>query len=972
MRIPSRLQEKLSQYPELHAGVLASITQIEPWVSASTLPFFPEYTEHGIPHLEAVLATAEALIRDEAWPSLTPADAAALTLAVLLHDLAMHLTEDGFNELIGSSDASPAVDGFPDKPWPVLWADFVSETRRWDGRKLNELFGDTRPVRVPPQDPNDMTRRDRLLIGEFLRRHHHRLAHEIAIHGVPGPTENRVRLREVPDWLANLSGLVARSHGMPLREALPPLEREFGLREFRGVRAPFLMVVLRVADYLQVQAERAPAQVLQVARIRSPVSMREWEAHGSILDIQNTHADPEAIFLVARPPTVRAFLKVQQWQAGIQAELDVGWAVIGEVYGRYQGLANLGLVIRRVRSSLDDSAEFARHVDYIPRRAAFESAGAELLKLLIAPLYGNRPAVGVRELEQNALDAVLERREFSRALADAQPEDATDAPDVGISVFRDPEGVFWLEVIDRGIGMTPDVVVDYFLRAGASYRRSLEWHEHFEDEEGHSLVRRSGRFGVGALAAFLLGSEMSVATRHVTMEHGIAFTATVDTEAIQLSRIEAPIGTTIRVRLSPEAVNVLTENATQYRSDVGPETWDWYCLADPRVDRSISDRRLQQRFLLPAANQPLSYPWRRIEHPDFEDVQWAYTTAPGLVCNGITVMGARSQSPVLWQRNGSLHLLRMPRISVFDRDGLLPLNLQRDGLSERTYPFREQLMRSVAQDVLAWMSVFGPTRPLDDISTIHQYVTHRHPAVVRAESRSGTEHLQMFSTESGWAFADPWNISHINGRAILFLPNGIDSDWVPELRFDRDYAVYPERMQSGEISVREWVRFMMGRVGYSSHHRRASFPFHSLAIRGRRILLRKVDADALREPRKIPSALRNAIEEEWDRNGWVLWKIGECPSANLDFEAVASLPPSTAPRWEAVQALAEWYPEPAEPRPPESPLAEEWSSAFGSAFMGYDPALRKARLCDHPVMGELVKQYEQLPASELKSPYSMF
>jgi molecular chaperone HtpG len=955
MRIPARLQDKLSHYPELHAGVLASIAQVEPWVASSTLPFFPEYTDHGITHLEAVLATAEALIRDEAWPSLTPADAAALVLAVLLHDVTMHLTEDGFIQLISAEDVSPPVDGFNDKAWPSLWVDFLSEARRWDGRKLMDMFGDSRPVRVPPLHSSDMTRRDRQLIGEFLRRHHHRHAHEIAVNGVPGPTTDRIRLREVPDWLADLSGLIARSHGMPLRQSLPPLERNFGLREFKGVRAPFLMVVLRVADYLQVQSERAPAQVLQVAKIQSPISQREWQAHHAILDIQNTHADPEAIFLMARPPTVEAFLKVQRWQIGIQEELDVGWAVIGEVYGRYHGLSNLGLVIRRVRSSLDDLEGFAEQIEYIPRRAAFEAAGADLLKLLIAPLYGNRPTVGARELMQNALDAVLERR----ALHGGEEVDSARRADVTMTVIRDANNDAWLEVRDHGIGMTDEVIVDYFLRAGASYRHSREWHEQFEDQEGHSLVRRSGRFGVGALAAFLLGPEISVVTRHVDAAYGIEFTATVDTSAIQMNRVDAPVGTTIRVKLSAAATDVLVGSKKQgYTND----SWAWYCLSDPVVERRIGRRTLNQHFSLPTAGEPLNYPWRRVEHPDFEDVQWTYTRAPHLVCNGIVVMRDPVPGPrrSLWSAPESTYTLLVPRVSVFDRDGVLPLNLQRDNLSENAYPFYEQLLEGVATDILAWLTVFGPNNTVLKAGMMLEYLNLKHPAVGLPSNRWNSEPtIPTFSTESGWAVADPWNVSHIGSRSTLILPVVYGNDWVPDLPLPREYAAAVHAIPGGEIAFRSWFRLMAGQPDRYWFYGHNEFPLKSLDVEGRRILLRVVDADAISQPRKLSGTLRASIAEDWRENGWVLWRVGECPASNVDFRAVASTPPNNTPIWDAAQTLTEWYPKTKAPATPSSPLAREWFSIVGSPFLDYDPARREASIASDPLVVTLVQQYRE-------------
>ncbi|WP_461317832.1 HD domain-containing protein [Bradyrhizobium embrapense] len=53
--------------------------------------FFPEYTDHGISHIELTLQTALDLANAPSRGLLTPVDAAVLTLAVSLHDFGMHL-----------------------------------------------------------------------------------------------------------------------------------------------------------------------------------------------------------------------------------------------------------------------------------------------------------------------------------------------------------------------------------------------------------------------------------------------------------------------------------------------------------------------------------------------------------------------------------------------------------------------------------------------------------------------------------------------------------------------------------------------------------------------------------------------------------------------------------------------------------------------------------------------------------------
>ena len=216
MIIPTRLSSLLQTNDKLNGAVLQTISIVRPWFEDNKLVFFPEYTDHGPKHVHEVFETAESLITETSWPLLRSEDVATLILGIILHDCAMHISEDGFISLI-SDGSRPLNEGFADKSWSELWDEFMAEARRFDERKLKALFDDVEPVRTPSLDSLAMSKRDRLLIGEFLRRHHPRLAHEIALLGVPGPASKGLSLGDVPPEIRELAGLVARSHGLDLR-----------------------------------------------------------------------------------------------------------------------------------------------------------------------------------------------------------------------------------------------------------------------------------------------------------------------------------------------------------------------------------------------------------------------------------------------------------------------------------------------------------------------------------------------------------------------------------------------------------------------------------------------------------------------------------------------------------------------------------------------------------------------------------
>jgi len=97
---------------------------------------------------------------------------------------------------------------------------------------------------------------------------------------------------------------------------------------------------------------------LLIKSLVSPISRGEWEKHHSIVEINNAHDDPEAIYIDAEPENALTYESLVRLFGGMQKELDLSWSVLGEVYGRYEHLNVLGITIRRIRSSLDNLEEF--------------------------------------------------------------------------------------------------------------------------------------------------------------------------------------------------------------------------------------------------------------------------------------------------------------------------------------------------------------------------------------------------------------------------------------------------------------------------------------------------------------------------------------------------------------------------------------------------------------------------------------
>jgi molecular chaperone HtpG len=713
--LPNSLTKLLEKDLALDGAVKLVVSRYDELLRWSTLPFFPEYTDHGPRHLSEVLQTLSDLITPESWNLLTPKDAAVSILSVLFHDLGMHIAEDGFFALTDPQNVGTLIPQIDSQKWPDLWEDFVAEARRFDQKRLMQMFGDTLPVNIPSRKRDDLTGRDRKLMGEFIRRHHPRLAHEFALFGFQGSSKRINVVSEAPQYLLDISGLIARSHGFDLRKFLPYIEKHYSLREYNGIHSPFLMALLRISDYLQIHAERASKVRQEVQNIASPFSLREWRTHGAVIDVSKYHDDPESIYVRTIAPDPEVYLNLKDLLSNLQYELDSSWAVLGEVYGRFPPLNKLGLTLRRIRSDLDETNDNSNPGDFVRSRFSFESAGAELLKLLATPLYGGNPNSGVRELLQNSLDAVREMEAIAQRSGIAAPTLEQES-DVVISLDGNNSDGYTLKISDKGVGMNSHILKNYFLRAGASYRRSTEWQRGFADGSGHSTILRSGRFGIGVLAAFILGPQVAVRTRHYTEQYGLSFSARLETDPIDLRYCEMPVGTEIQVAVAGSKVPHLKNMFDSKAGDAlgfGSLPAGLYVLPHPSLALQVNGHAIERTKLWPDCGQtPLPPGWNRIKPKGFEEVQWQYrpdalrwTDKGQIACNGIAVFPNRGVGGLEFHRklkDGGSAILT-PTLSVFDPDGNLALTLDRTALETSRLPFENELIRDIYRDVAAYL-----------------------------------------------------------------------------------------------------------------------------------------------------------------------------------------------------------------------------------------------------------------------------
>jgi molecular chaperone HtpG len=701
--LPEKFKLLLEKNQELDGIIKTTLATFGEILEENKLYFFNEYTNHGIKHIKDVLASSEGLITDETFYNiLSDRDIASYILSVILHDIGMHIDLEGFKCLInGEYDEIQIMELDPLK-WSELWEDFTNEARKFSGKQLKSIFGcEETIIRIPPfSKPGDITENDKKLIGEFIRRHHARIAHEIAIKGFPAKPNSIEFCNSLDLKTKNIVGLIARSHGTNLRICLDYIENKFGRESKRlpnGIHATYLMVILRIADYIQIDNSRTSKALLKSKTFSSPVSEMEHNAHLSIdyVDYQ-WNDDPERIFVTASPLESQMFIKLKKLFKDIQYEFDMSWAVLGELYGNIGGEIKPKIKFRRITSNLD-SKIFISQQSYVADSFSFKT-NDEIIKLLVAPLYGDNISYGVRELLQNSIDACKEREFIEK-----QEGNLSYTPLITISIEKENDGLTYFKIVDNGLGMDIEIIKNYFLSAGASYRKSLDWQKEFLDDNGKAKIRRSGRFGVGILSAFLIGKEITIETKKHKNHQGYKFNANLNTELINVlknSNIKEG-GTHIKIKIDENKIDEFEK-----KNYFNKYEWTkWYTLSKPEIEYFLYGKRITPYINLnPDNDEYIPNEWNSIDSLGYDKILWTYSNDYANIrfsCNGI-IIPESNQSKAL---NFNL-IYSEPYISIFDNNAILPLTLDRNSISEKL-SFNNELLEDIYKDFIAYLLIFN-------------------------------------------------------------------------------------------------------------------------------------------------------------------------------------------------------------------------------------------------------------------------
>lgn len=264
-----------------------------------------------------------------------------------------------------------------------------------------------------------------------------------------------------------------------------------------------LACILRCADAGHIDANRAPDHLLKLLTING-VSRDHWNAQNHLSQLDVVNNDNTKVLITSD----MAF--PEEEFAAWNVAYDAVHVLDHELKSSNELLKRMGIPQFQAQgvSGAESREALSRYIKtdgWTPCDATLHVSNVEDLvsKLGGEQLYGskNKIEIALRELIQNARDAIVARRKQEEGFKGA----------INVKIEQEGEDTY-IEVTDNGLGMSLRTVKDYLLNFGSSY-----WASDLAKEEYPGLYSSGfesvGRFGIGFYSIFMVAAEVEVNTR---------------------------------------------------------------------------------------------------------------------------------------------------------------------------------------------------------------------------------------------------------------------------------------------------------------------------------------------------------------------------------------------------------------------------------------------------------------------------
>lgn len=403
---------------------------------------FPDYTQHDINHCVRVIKYMSQLL-DEKFSNFSDLHIAMLIFVGLTHDIGMY---------VGDSEVRKLKSKLTKRKYKPIDEDLAikDEIRSKHGDRILEVINSIPELRDAFKIPTTA----------------YTVLDDVAKIGSSHCKEYR--------WIADR-----------LKERTSVAQYEYSPMQ--------IAILLRIGDALDIDDQRAPETLYGMASEFDCVNCAEWTQHYVIANYNKIKVDVNgqiSLYFSGSSSNPTIYRKVNSYIKWLRNDIHS----INNVFFLSDKALLTGKYFLNISPEIEVSIEKQGFSDAELR---FELDYSKISRLLMGEnLYGNKKH-GLRELLQNAIDAVLLRQEIAKNAKQIYN------PDIRIEICKSERKVY---IKDNGTGMTDDVINRYFFNIGNSFYCS-------KDFEGQNYdYEPIGKFGIGFLACFMLSSEVCLAT----------------------------------------------------------------------------------------------------------------------------------------------------------------------------------------------------------------------------------------------------------------------------------------------------------------------------------------------------------------------------------------------------------------------------------------------------------------------------
>ena len=446
---------------------------------------FDEYTKHDISHVDKAIKSLDWLIPKDTAKLMTPADWLLTVLGIYFHDIGMLVTKNELSQLDKS--------GF-------------------EQYRDSQLFGGDRgesyKAKVEQLEPEAATR---FLYEEYVRHHHAtRIRDWVTQKAPPVKGVTKKTMQVIDDLLSPLGtpfrrdlGMICESHHL---DDLTKFEKykisePYGDSPAETANVHYAALLLRTADLLHVTQDRTPSIVYRIIDPADPISQDEWAKQMGVRSLRpkmglnkdgvpDKDAPRDTIEVHALFTDERGFFGLTSYLSYAKEQLSKSHEASNLAQKKHGSQYHFPWQ--------DIDSDGVEAVGFIPQPFEFTMDQAKVLDLLTGHTLYNDTSVVIRELAQNAIDAVRLQKTISE-------QEGLTTRDATVRIeWNTAERA--LTVTDTGTGMSQGTIEKHFLKVGASRYQDEEFKKDFPEFSPIS------RFGIGILSAFMVADEVEVIT----------------------------------------------------------------------------------------------------------------------------------------------------------------------------------------------------------------------------------------------------------------------------------------------------------------------------------------------------------------------------------------------------------------------------------------------------------------------------